>query len=143
MTRIRRRPALLVPLLLLALIGAAACATTLRDNVRKSAVVAGEVALSIDQTEQELWAAHPPGYTAEKHQQVNDAMILMLASVRAYERAARAWPEAMPMPTTVPQAMMDALAAIATVERIIEGIPGNEKLKANLARVRATIGGTK
>jgi len=133
-----KRQAVVVVLLALSL---AACGATIRDNIRKSALVVGEAALTIDQLERDLYATGAAGYSAEKHKQAGAAIIVMLTAVRSYERAAAAWPEAVAMPTTVPQAMVDALLAIATVEKIIEGIPGNEKLLANLAKVKLGIGG--
>jgi hypothetical protein len=126
--------ALIVALALLA----TACAT-LRDNIRKAAIISGEVALNIDTDEQALYASG--AYSAGTHKQIGEAIVVMLTAVRAYERAARAWPENVAMPANVPAAMAEALQAVATVERIIADIPGNGKLMANLAHVRSAIGG--
>lgn len=123
----------------LAAVMSAGCALTIRDNVRKAALVSGEIALGIDQAERDLYASGV--YSAEKHKQVGAAILVALTAVRSFERAARAWPEKVTMPQNVPQAMVDALAAIAAVERIVEGIPGNGKLLANLNKAKIIIGG--
>ena len=97
---------------------AAGCGVTIRDGFRKSAMVAGESALSIDTLEQQLYTSGVIGL--EKHQQAGPAIVVMLEAVRAYERAARAWPIGVAMPTTLPQAMADALQAISAVQHILE-----------------------
>lgn len=118
-----------------------ACAASLRDNIRRGALISGAVALSIDQAERELYASGV--YYEAKHRQVGAAIVVMLTAVRAFERAVAAWPENISMPQTVPQAMADALAAIGAVEKIVEDVPGNGKLLAHLARARGIIGGKK
>jgi hypothetical protein len=121
------RQRLIAPLLILVLI--TGCAGSIRDNVRKSVLVTGEVALSIDQAERDVYATGV--YDAAKHKQIGAAILVMLTAVRAYERAVAA----------LPQAMADALSAIAAVERIVEGIPQAEKLRANLNKAKLVIGG--
>jgi cellobiose-specific phosphotransferase system component IIC len=128
---------LIAPLLILVLI--TGCAGSIRDNVRKSVLVTGEVALSIDQAERDVYATGV--YDAAKHKQIGAAILVMLTAVRAYERAVAAWPDTFTMPSNVPQAMADALSAIAAVERIVEGIPQAEKLRANLNKAKLVIGG--
>ena len=119
-----------------------ACAGTLRDNVRKGALIAGEAALSIDADEATLYASTPRTiYTPEQHAKAGTAIVVMLKAVQVYERAARAWPEKVAIPGNVPEAMAEALSAITAVEQIIGGVPGNSKLLANLEHVRSVIGG--
>jgi hypothetical protein len=118
------------------------CGNLRDDNIRKGALVAGETALSINQDELDLYAAEPHTiYTPDMHAKAGAAIKVVLITVRAYERAAAAWPEHVTMPADVPQALLDAIKAIGTVEGIVQGIPGNGKLLANLDKLKNKIGG--
>lgn len=130
-----RRAALpLVVLLVLA-----GCAGTLRDRIRTSAMLTGEAALTIDQAERDLYATG--AYDAATHKELGGYVLTALTAVRAYERAAAAWPKDVTMPDTIPQLLADAMKALAALERIVQGVPGNGKLLANIAHARAKIGG--
>lgn len=119
------------------------CAGTLRDRVRTTALTTGEAALTLVETERQVYAAGIPGYTQAKHLDAVDKLIVLVTAVRAFERAAAAWPAEMPtMPKDVWQAQADALAAIAAVQHIIEGVPGTAKLAENLNLVKFKLGGS-
>jgi hypothetical protein len=116
-----------------------ACAGSIRDNVRKGALLAGETVLTIDQEESALYATG--AYGVEKHKEIGGTILTAMRAVQVYVRAARAWPENMVMPDTVIEAMLTAVRAITAVEHIIEGVPGNAKLLAALHKIKAQIGG--
>jgi len=116
-----------------------ACAGSIRDNVRKGALMAGETVLTIDQEENALYATG--AYGVEKHRDIGATILTAMRAVQVYVRAARAWPEQTVMPDSVMEAMLTAIRAITAVEHIVEGVPGNAKLLAALHRIRAQIGG--
>jgi hypothetical protein len=126
-----------VALIILAL-ALSACAGTIRDRVRTSALMASETALSLDALEQQL----APSLTPEQRVVTNKATLAMLEAVRTYERAVRIWPESLPaMPASVWEAQRDAINAIVALERVFEDTPGSGKLLANLRKLRESIGG--
>lgn len=131
------KPRLVAPILILVIL--TGCAGSIRDNFRRAALISGEVALGIDQTERDVYATGV--YDDATHKKIGAAILVMLKAVRVYERAVAAWPESFSMPPDVPTALADAIAAINNVERIIEGIPGTGKLTANLNRIKAALGG--
>jgi hypothetical protein len=138
----RHRPSSIVVVVVALAFLATACAGTIRDQVRASALVTGEAALSLDTLERDLYAAGIPGYTAEQHKQAGAAIIIVLTTAQTYERAARAWPVTLPtMPKDVWEAQAAALAAIVDVERVLAGVPGTEKLLAALGKIKTQLGG--
>jgi hypothetical protein len=128
-------------LLVLVLVGG--CAGTIRNRIRTSALVVGETALTIDDMERQLAKADPPIYTSPAQQrEVSQAVLAMLTTARAYERAVKAWPiDAVTMPHNIWEAQTAALNAIATVEHVLTGVPGTDKLLATLRKLRIYIGG--
>jgi hypothetical protein len=118
---------------------ASGCGVTIRDNFRKSALVAGNVALDIDKGEMALYTSGVIGL--EKHKKAGPAIVVMLQSVQVYERAARMWPETGVMPSNLPQAMADAVQAIMAVKYILAETPGAEKLLANLDHLKDYVTG--
>jgi hypothetical protein len=126
-----------VAVIILALV-LSACAGTIRDRVRTSALVAGETALSLHAIEQQIVSSLTP----EQQAAVGNACPAMLGAVRTYERAVLAWPSTLPaMPRDVWEAQRDAIGAILAFERVLEDTPRASKLRANLAKFRISIGG--
>jgi hypothetical protein len=134
----------LAPILVLVLI-TSACAGTLRDRVRTTAMTAGEIALTVDQSERSYRSIGIASYTPEAQQKAGAAILQMLQAVQVFERAARAWPETWPriMPASMLDAQQKALASIAAVQRIFEPLPQAAGLLDRLGAVQQAIGGGK
>lgn len=136
---IARKPMWLLPLLLIPAVGTSACAGTLRDRVRTSALASGELVLSLDSEEAALYQAG--AYAEAKHKAAGETIDTLIVAVRAFERAARAWPETMPeMPQNVSAAQEDVKKAAAAVAHIFEGVPGTGGLTKILDAIRARVG---
>jgi hypothetical protein len=109
MTQIRCIAAIIVMLMIVA-----GCAARTQQDLGRSALIAGELALAIDEQEQ---AAFKAGlYDVKRHNELGVVILRMLYAVRSYERAAVAAQD----PT---QARLEALKALDDVSQAAKGVP--------------------
>ena len=115
------------------------CGLTVRDTIRVTAVSVATAVLDVDNAERDLYAAG--AYDAAMHKKLGAVILHALEAAKVYVVAAQSWPEHFAMPSTVPQAMADALKALDAVKDALTGIKGTEKLLANVDRAKNFISG--
>jgi hypothetical protein len=116
---------------------AVACGGTIRDNVRKSANIAGETVLTLDQIEYDL---HDAAVISDnRHAALKVPIGDVLVKVRAYVRVAKAWTENADTPDTLAEARTAALAAISVLQSALEGVDGVSAITNALAIIKAKI----
>ena len=125
--------------IILAALMLASCGATIQQNIRNTALVVGTVALDVDQAERDLYATG--AYDAATHKKVGAVILTMLEASQSFVRAAQAWPAGASMPPDVPTAMAAALEAIADVRLVVQPLPNNAKILANLDKLAKVIGG--
>jgi hypothetical protein len=104
---------LLMAFLCLTLTTVWACAAKgVRNQTRVGALTVGEAALAINQTEQRLAAASVPGYDVAAQKAVSAGVLQVLLAARAYERAAKAYPESGSPSDQVAQAKVGIIHAL-------------------------------
>lgn len=115
------------------------CGMTVRDTIRTTALVAGTTAHDLNNAEYDLYATGV--YDAAKHKQVGATILTALKDVEAFVALAQAWPEHVAFPATVADALAKALTSLDAIANIVKGVPGSEKLMANIAKAKAMLGG--